>query len=238
MVDLPAQQILSGPSELESQGPTDTATRDSTDAAIEGSADAATRMPTALSYPPMETPTAVITFRNRGEALAEVVSRLRALGIDDLVLIDNASSDPALAATLKVLATTVIRLDVDLGGEAPWATGVMAKLLANGNVLDIAGPVAPGAGCPDDVLDRMTEELRRHHEVDAVDLRHDAASPDGETTFRLLRRGLRSRPERIAQLDSPYSAMAIRSRASEPTERYARLHDGIDAPGGSVAEDG
>jgi hypothetical protein len=193
---------------------------------------------TGLRYPVLAVPAAVVTFRNRGEALVEAASRLKALGIENVALVDNASSDPAMAKAVAVLDYAVTRLDVDLGSDAPWASGVMARLLAIGNVLEIAGLAVPGPGCPDDVVDRMTEELRRRPDIDAVELRQDPDSPLRDTTFRLLRQGMRSRPSLVAQLDDPYVAVAIRSDPLKPSEQYARLHDDVAVSDASVIADG
>ena len=193
---------------------------------------------TELPHVSAPIPTAVVTARNRGKALREVVSRLKDLGVIDVFVVDNASSDPAVAQVLDAFDCTIITLDVDLGNDAPWASGVMARQLSLGDVLDVAGSAVPSPECPSDVLDRMVDELRRHPEVDAVELRENPQPPSGGAGFRLLRQGLRSRPVSVATLHDPYVATAVRSDLSEPSERYARLHDDInhdDIDSGRVA---
>lgn len=198
---------------------------DSLGATPEPTPESALEGSTGLIHPALPVPVAVLTVRNRGEALLEALSRLRELGIEDLFVVDNASSDPAVARALAELDCSVTRLDADLGSDGPWASGLMARLLFAGNVLDVSGLVVPGAGCPDDVIDRMTDELRRQADVDCVQLSENPPTAGALGGFRLLRHGLQSRPDRASVLDAPYAAAAIRSEPSDPSERYARLHD-------------
>lgn len=180
---------------------------------------------TGITHTALPVPAAVLTVRNRGEAIIEVVSRLRELGIQDLFVVDNASSDPAVAQALAELHCSVTRLDADLGSNGPWASGLMARLLNGGNVLEVSGLVVPDPDCPDDVIDRMVDELRRLPDVDAVQLSDNPPTTTVAGGFRLLRHGLQSRPDQVSVLDAPYTATAVRSEPSEPSERFARLHD-------------
>jgi len=186
---------------------------------------------TGLTHSDLPIPPAVVTVRNRAEAAAEVISRLKALGVTDIFVVDNASSDPAVAETLARLDCSVTRFEANLGAHGPWVSGVMARLLEVGNVLAVDGLVVPALSCPEDVVDRMTEELRRRPDIDAIALSQDSDEARPVGGFGLLRQGLRSRPERVATLDAPYVAIAIRLDPSDPAERFAQLHDDIDSTG-------
>jgi hypothetical protein len=63
----------------------------------------------------LSVPTAVISVRNRAQVAANVISQLKALGVEHIFVVDNASSDPAVAEMLARLDCSVTRLDVDLG---------------------------------------------------------------------------------------------------------------------------
>lgn len=184
----------------------------------------------ALGHPPMLPPSAVLVVRNRPASLQLVLDWLDQHGVDDLEIVDNASSDPVLVAHLGVLGAPVTPVPVDLGPGAAWASGVLARCSVERNVLvidiDGQGVTLPDAACPSDVIDRMTHELARRPDLDAVEL--SASSERDLGRFRMIRCGLASVPVDVGRLESPYRSVTTAPDPSDPSERYAVLHDRRD----------
>ena len=65
--------------------------------------------------------------------------------------------------------------------------------------VDGHGVTLPEASCPTDVLDRMTHELVRHPDLDAIEL--SPSSQDDPGRFRMIRRGLETVPATIGRLE-------------------------------------
>ena len=182
-----------------------------------------------LGYTDPAAPAVVLLVRNRRRGVEPLLAWLRERGVTQVELVDNASSDPATVELLNSLDADVHRVDADLGVIAPWALGVMARLLASGDVLLVDGDTVPADGCPSDALARLSHELSRNTEADAVEI--VAAEPDRAARarsplFRLVRAGCTS-VETTIELPSPYEVRCASWDAddTDPDERYARLCD-------------
>lgn len=180
-----------------------------------------------LDHPSLPAPCVVLVVRNRPSSLRLVVEWLEQHDVQPVEVVDNASSDPVLSTLLESLGAPVTRLPVDLGSSAVWASGALARRLRDGNVLvidvDGRGVTLPAASCPTDVLDRMTHELARRPDLDAVELSPTSDQDPGR--FRVIRGGLETGPAAIGRLDTPYVSVTIAPDADQPSERFADLHD-------------
>ena len=193
----------------------------------DGSNSASNSTAGALAHPPLPSPSVVLVVRNRPASLQLVLDWLERHDVDDVEIVDNASSDPTLLARFRALDAPVTRVPVDLGPSAAWASGVLSRRNLEGNVLvidiDGQGVTLPDVACPSDVVDRMTHELTRRSDLDAVELSPSSDQDLGR--FRLIRRDLHSAPTNVGRLESPYCSATTIPDLSDPSKRYAALHD-------------
>lgn len=183
--------------------------------------DPVTGEPTNLAAPPAVG--AVVIVRNRCNALMATISMLQRAGIDDIAVIDDASTDPRCMTMLESLDLPVHHLTEPMGWAGPWVTGAMARILSQRPALLICGEAVPKVSCPPDAIDRLLWELNRHPEVGAVGLPiHPVSSGSGiEPAFRLYRPDAGPRAECL-ELESPYVAEQLRLESDNPSERFAR----------------
>ncbi len=186
-------------------------------------AEVATPEPHTARMVPAASPpiSALILVRNRRRAIAPLVAWLRAVGIERIEIVDNATSDPLTLRAIEESGLAVHRLDEDLGDAAPWAAGALADPLLDGPVLLIGDDTVPTESAPVEMVDELVAAVG---DGDAVDL--IGAQVDGRVPWmRLIGRGAspRGRRQLVAE---PWVALAsLDVDPEEPEERYARLHE-------------
>lgn len=183
-----------------------------------------------MGYSDPPAPATVVLVRNRRRAIEPLLAWLAGHGVSRVEFVDNGTSDPATAQLLTESRRTVHRLDTDLGDSAPWVLGVMARLLADGDVLVVDGDTVPSADCPSDVLARLTHELERRPDLDAIDVPPEptaAAGTGRAPRFRLVRAAATRPPATVVALPAPYAVRCESWDAADddPDERFARLSD-------------
>jgi hypothetical protein len=185
--------------------------------------------PDSLGYTDPAAPAVVMLVRNRRRGVEPLLAWLREHGVTEVELVDNASSDPATVELLRSVDAIVHRVDADLGVMAPWALGVMARLVASGDVLLVDGDTVPADGCPVDALARLSHELSRNPEADASEIvtaEPNRTARGRSPLFRLVRAGCAS-VETTIDLPPPYEVRCSSWDAddTDPDERYARFCD-------------
>ena len=171
-------------------------------------------------------PSGVIVVRNRRAALVELLALLAESGVDRIDIVDNASSDPATLELLAGLGRPVRRFESPIGADEAWASGLMAQHLVDGPTLLIGGDTVPADGCPADVIERMSAELGRRPDAEAVSLPAQGIAPGGRRPrFELVRAGAERRPRVVATLSAPYGCRIAPADADDPAERFASHHD-------------
>ncbi len=171
---------------------------------------------------------AVALVRNRRRSIEPTLTWLADRGIDDVAVVDNATSDPLTLNALQDLDVVVHRSEEDLGDAAPWALGAMARPLAVADVLIVGEDTVVSASAPPDLIDRLRTELLHAPDVGAVDL---VAPVDRQPVawMRMVRRG-GAPSARVLRVEQPWIELASDAvDPDEPQERYARLHE-VDRP--------
>ncbi len=103
-----------------------------------------------------------ITCRDRLSCLLELLHWLERAGHTCIYLIDNESTYPPLLAFFDTTPYPVIKLDSNLGGRAPWTSGVVDDIAA-GNFYVVTDPdVVPVAECPLDAVAHFRALLDRY----------------------------------------------------------------------------
>ena len=174
------------------------------------------------------TSAAVVLVRNRRRAIEPTLDWLARLGVDDVAIIDNATSDPLTLNALEDLGVVVHRSEEDLGDAAPWSLGAMARPLLTADVLMVGEDTVPSATAPPDLIDRMRAELRNVPDAGAVDL---VAPVPGDRLawMRLVRCGA-GPSDPTMRIEQPWVELASGAiDPDDPQERYARLHE-VDRP--------
>lgn len=111
-----------------------------------------------------------IPVRDRLTPLQQVIDWCERAGLDEIWLIDNASTWPPLVDFLDQTSHHVVRSPVNLGHRSPWLTGTVQRH-ARGTFFIVTDPdVVPDDQCPLDVVDHLTELLQRHPDIDKVGL--------------------------------------------------------------------
>lgn len=183
--------------------------------------------------PPVPSPAlrAVVVVRNRRWGLERLLNWLERQRVVAVELVDDATADPATLELLGRLPYAVHRTEQPFGILAPWALGVMGRLLANGPVIVADGDAVPGETCPDDAMERMLHELDRRPEVDVIGLSPESAAGLARTSagIWLVRAGAFSLPREVPPLAAPYSFAWASAHIDpdDPAERFARHHDGV-----------
>ena len=102
----------------------------------------------------------VVICRDLLGDLRLLVSWLERTGHENVVLLDNASSYPPLRDYLDASPHRVLRLDRNLGHEAPWASGLVSALASVPYV--VTDPdVLPDDDCPADAVEHFQHLLNR-----------------------------------------------------------------------------
>jgi hypothetical protein len=107
----------------------------------------------------------IIVCRDTVSDLRRLVGWLEAAGHENVVLLDNASTYPPLLDYLGASPHRVVRLDHNLGHEAPWTSGLVASF---GPVpFIVTDPdVVPDDETPHDAAEHFQDLLRRHQSFD------------------------------------------------------------------------
>lgn len=114
--------------------------------------------------PRREIPT-IIICRDTVSDLRMLIAWLEAAGHENIIILDNASTYPPLVDYLCGSPHRVVRLEHNVGHEAPWATGLVTS---EGSLpFIVTDPdVVPDDETPYDAADYFQELLQRHPSYD------------------------------------------------------------------------
>lgn len=84
----------------------------------------------------------------------------------NLILLDNNSSYPALLAYLEASPHRVVRLEQNLGHTAPWRCGLVSQFGAEMPFVVTDPDLLPDAEAPPDTFEYLQELLLRHRDFD------------------------------------------------------------------------
>ena len=119
-------------------------------------------------------PTFIISY-NRVGYLRRVIARLEAMGFQNLIVIDNASTYEPLLQYLADSPHAVVRLDRNHGHLALWRSGRFDQIIQRERFILNDSDVMPAEDCPLDVTERLAELLERYprHTKAGLSLRID-----------------------------------------------------------------
>lgn len=107
----------------------------------------------------------IIICRDALSDLRKLVDWLERAGHQEVILLDNASTYPPLLQYLRDSPHHVVRLDGNMGHEAPWSSGLVAALGKRPFV--VSDPdVLPDESCPYDAVDHFQDLLLRFPNFD------------------------------------------------------------------------
>jgi len=111
-----------------------------------------------------------IPVRDRLTPLLEVLAWCERAGLDDIWLIDNASSWPPLVEFLATTRHHVVHVGANWGHRSPWLTGTVQRHARDRAFIVTDPDVVPDEACPLDVIEHLTVLLERYPEIDKVGL--------------------------------------------------------------------
>lgn len=103
-----------------------------------------------------------IVSRDQVTWLRMLVGWLERHGTAEIVIVDNASTYPPLLEYLETTAHQVVRLDDNLGPQAPWASGSVERLAAGRPYIVTDPDIVPTEECPADAIATLLRVLARH----------------------------------------------------------------------------
>jgi hypothetical protein len=102
----------------------------------------------------------IIICRDLISDVTVLVDWLERAGHQEVILLDNSSTYPPLVEYLRQSPHQVVRLNENLGHQAPWSCGLVASLGTSPFV--VSDPdVLPDDACPDDAVEYFQEILHR-----------------------------------------------------------------------------
>lgn len=101
-----------------------------------------------------KTPVIINNF-NRLTTLKRLIASLTSRGIDNIIILDNASTYPPLLDWYKECGHTVIHLEGNLGFKALWKSRLTKNLYRKGWYIYTDSDVELAKDCPDDIIERM-----------------------------------------------------------------------------------
>ena len=109
-----------------------------------------------------------IPVRDRREPLEPLIAWLERAGLDEIWLIDNASTYEPMLDYLESTPHRVVRLDVNLGHRSPWLSGTVQRQ-AHDRAFIVTDPdVVPDETCPLDAVEYFAAVLERHGDLHKV----------------------------------------------------------------------
>ncbi len=115
-----------------------------------------------------------INSRDRIGVLKKLIDWLLDAGYRNLIILDNASTYPALleyyAELEKISRVKIIKFEENLGYKALWTSGVLENLKIATPYIYTDPDILPVENCPKDFVRRLFEILDAHHEVRKVGL--------------------------------------------------------------------
>ncbi|MFD7707535.1 hypothetical protein [Streptomyces sp. NPDC059786] len=108
----------------------------------------------------------VIICHNLLQDLAQLVGWLEASGHQQIILLDNASTYPPLLEYYASSPHDVLRLQENLGHEAPWTCGLVEKIGSTRPFIVTDPDVLPQDSCPHDAAEYFQDLLLRHQDFD------------------------------------------------------------------------
>lgn len=97
----------------------------------------------------------IINNFNRLTTLKRLIASLTSRGIDNIIILDNASTYPPLLEWYKNCGHTVIHLEGNLGFKALWKSRLTKNLYRKGWYIYTDSDVELAKDCPDDIIERM-----------------------------------------------------------------------------------
>lgn len=97
----------------------------------------------------------IINNFNRLTTLKRLIASLTSRGIDNIIILDNASTYPPLLEWYKNCGHTVIHLEGNLGFKALWKSRHTKDLYRKGWYIYTDSDVELAKDCPDDIIERM-----------------------------------------------------------------------------------
>jgi glycosyltransferase involved in cell wall biosynthesis len=110
----------------------------------------------------------LIICRDRLTPLVQLVNWLESAGYRQIVLVDNASTYPALLEYLDRSPHRTIRFEENLGHRVVWEGDVLRRIGHDDLYVVTDCDILPDAACPANVVDRFAELLLRYGDVDKV----------------------------------------------------------------------
>jgi hypothetical protein len=96
-----------------------------------------------------------IPIRDRLEPLVILIDWLERAGLDEIWLIDNASSYPPMLEFLESTSHHVVRTGINLGHRSPWLSGTVQRH-SHQRPYEVTDPdVIPDAQCPLDAVEHF-----------------------------------------------------------------------------------
>ncbi|HXY91041.1 MAG TPA: hypothetical protein VEP49_01055 [Acidimicrobiia bacterium] len=124
-----------------------------------------------------------VNCRDRVTSLRLLVAWLERAGHEHIVLVDNASTYPALLEFYESTPHEVVRLDQNYGQTALWDAGLLDRLGVTGHFVLTDPDVVPSDECPLDAVAHFAEVLARH--PDAVKVGFSLRIDDLPRSYRL-----------------------------------------------------
>lgn len=110
-----------------------------------------------------------INTRDRVSPLRELVAWLERVGVQRIVIVDNASTYGPLLDYLDKSPHAVVRLKENLGQAAPWKANVIYHFVGpDERYVETDPDVVPDETCPLDAIEHFGELLDRYPDVDKV----------------------------------------------------------------------
>jgi hypothetical protein len=107
----------------------------------------------------------IINVRDRLTPLRQLVGWLETAGVEEIYLLDNASTYPPLLDYLDSSPHRVISAGGNLGHQAPWISGTVARVAPDRRYVVTDPDVVPDEECPLDALERFGELLDRYDDI-------------------------------------------------------------------------
>jgi hypothetical protein len=100
--------------------------------------------------------------------LQQLVSWLERAGHDRVILVDNASTYPAMVEYLSSTPHTVVRCGWNMGNRSPWLSGAVFDL-AHGEPYVVTDPdIVPDDDCPLNAVEYFSEVMAAHPQIHRV----------------------------------------------------------------------
>lgn len=97
----------------------------------------------------------IINNFNRLTTLKRLIASLTSRGIENIIILDNASTYTPLLEWYKNCGHTVIHLEGNLGFKALWKSRLTKELYRKGWYIYTDSDVELAKDCPDDIIERM-----------------------------------------------------------------------------------